>query len=271
VPQPAGHDAGVRTGRFRSFDGVEIAYDELGPVDGAPVVLLHGFAADASVNWHRPGVSQRLADAGWLVVVPDARGHGRSDAPHDVAAYGGGAMRRDVAGLLHELGYEAAALVGYSMGAFVAGGLAAAGGPAQGLVRALVLAAVGDDLARGGTTEAAETIAAGLEAPDPRTVRSPTARAFRNFADATGADRLALAAVQRAGVTEAVAVARVEVPTLVIAGERDHMLGSAEALAALLPCGEARRVPGNHLDAVVSPDFATAVAEFLARTASGAP
>ncbi len=56
-------------------DGVRIAYDDLGPRAGVPVVLCHGLAA--------AGV-QLAADAGYFaalglrVLVPDLRGHGRS-------------------------------------------------------------------------------------------------------------------------------------------------------------------------------------------------
>ena len=42
-----------------------------------------------------------------------------------------------------------------------------------------------------------EAIAEALEVDDPAMAKGAAARAFRAFADSTGADRLALAAIQR--------------------------------------------------------------------------
>ncbi|HEY1738911.1 MAG TPA: alpha/beta fold hydrolase, partial [Acidimicrobiia bacterium] len=74
-------------------DGLRIAYDVWGDAgDQPPVVLHHGFAADAFVNWVRPGLVDALVGAGHHVVTLDARGHGRSEKPHDPARYGHGRM-----------------------------------------------------------------------------------------------------------------------------------------------------------------------------------
>ncbi len=54
------------------------------------------------------------------------------------------------------------------------------------------------------------------------------------------------------------------VPTLVIAGEDDTERGSVEDLAAVLPHGQVRRVPGDHLGALLGPQFRDALAAFLA-------
>ncbi|MEV4627047.1 alpha/beta fold hydrolase [Micromonospora sp. NPDC049523] len=87
--------------RFRSFDGVEIAYQRWGTPDGTPpVVLHHGFVVDASTNFVGPGVVAALTTAGRWVVAPDARGHGASSKPHDPARYGEAAMARDLAALV---------------------------------------------------------------------------------------------------------------------------------------------------------------------------
>ena len=66
---------------FTSFDGTTLAYHDDG--DGAPVVLLHGFAADTNLNYVRSGVFDLLLDAGYRVIALDARGHGLSEKPHD--------------------------------------------------------------------------------------------------------------------------------------------------------------------------------------------
>jgi pimeloyl-ACP methyl ester carboxylesterase len=66
-------------------DGLQPAEDVAG--EGPPVVLHHGFAADADANWVRPGIVDALVASGRTVVALDARGHGRSAQPHDLHAY----------------------------------------------------------------------------------------------------------------------------------------------------------------------------------------
>lgn len=73
---------------FRSDDGLEIFYESWGDSDGVPVVLHHGFAASGQIDWVQTGVIEALTAAGRRVTALDARGHGRSDKPHDPARFG---------------------------------------------------------------------------------------------------------------------------------------------------------------------------------------
>ena len=81
---------------FRSQDGLEITYDCWGEAAGVPVVLHHGFAASAHIDWVQTGVVDALTAAGRHVAAPDARGHGRSDKPHDPSRLGEARMAQDV-------------------------------------------------------------------------------------------------------------------------------------------------------------------------------
>lgn len=106
---------------FSAWDDLEIAYQEWGEASTAlpPVVLHHGFVANADANFLATGVVDALTAAGRRVIAPDARGHGRSEKPHDPARYGEDRMARDLAGLLDVVGAPQIDLVGYSMGAIV--------------------------------------------------------------------------------------------------------------------------------------------------------
>lgn len=244
-----------RQQRFTSFDGVELSYRDLGA--GRPVVLLHGFAADSEVNWGRSGLPEALVEAGRRVVLLDARGHGRSDKPREVAAYADAAMATDLDRLVEHLGEEADA-VGYSMGAIVALVASARDAP----IRSIVAGGIGDATVRRlGRT--ANAIAAAMEADDPHAIEDASARSFRTFADLTKADRPALAAAQRAGLVTGLDLDAVQVPVLVVVGDRDTLAGSAEGLAALLPHARALTVSGDHINAPVDPAFARAVVAFL--------
>jgi pimeloyl-ACP methyl ester carboxylesterase len=54
-------------------DTLEIAYEEFGPSDGPPVILMHGFPDDVHAY---DGVAPALADSGWRAIVPYLRGYG---------------------------------------------------------------------------------------------------------------------------------------------------------------------------------------------------
>jgi pimeloyl-ACP methyl ester carboxylesterase len=246
---------------FKSFDGVRIAYEELG--EGDATLLHHGFASDSKTNWVRTGVVRAIADTGRRVVLIDARGHGHSEKPHDVEAYLGGAMERDVQGLLDHLDIEDVAVVGYSMGSFVAIRLALC----DQRVRSLVLGGAGTFEGGFWSREQTESIAEALEADDKSTIKDATTLAFRNFADATGADRVALAAIQRARSVApgAGALGAISVPTLVVNGERDTMVGEPGSFAGAIPQSEFKLVPGDHVSAVVSREFRQAIVEFLSQ------
>src|SRR5215218_8244102 len=84
---------------------------------GRPVMVVHGFTADAG---EVAGVMGPLAERGWHAVAPDLRGHGRSDRPTDPEAYGFELMAADVLALADDLGWDRFALVGHSMGGAVA-------------------------------------------------------------------------------------------------------------------------------------------------------
>src|SRR5712691_9314593 len=96
-------------------DGVEIAFLDEGA--GEPIVLVHGFASNAAVNWVHPGWVATLTKAGRRVIALDIRGHGASSKLYDPAAYHSAAMAEDVRALLDHLALSRADVMGYSMGA----------------------------------------------------------------------------------------------------------------------------------------------------------
>jgi pimeloyl-ACP methyl ester carboxylesterase len=97
-----------------TIDGRRIGYDDSGGA-GAPVVLLHGFPLDRTV-WDQQLAA--LTTAGARVIRVDLRGCGESE-PSDGPALME-ALAGDVAGVLDALHVERAALVGHSIGGYVA-------------------------------------------------------------------------------------------------------------------------------------------------------
>ena len=257
--------------QFTSADGLAIVYQEWEADSSAestlpPVVLHHGFIADANLNWVRPGVVDALVRAGRRVLALDARGHGASEKPHDSLFYGEDKMVRDLRQLFDLTGAEHVDLAGYSMGAVVS--LLTAGEDPR--VRRLVAGGVGagviEAVGAGGNSGAREGIAVALETPDPSGISNPIAARFRAFVDLVGGDRAALAAHARAARMGGVSPSRITAPTLIIAGTEDPLAAHVEALAAAIPNASLLLLAGDHLGVVSNPEFAPAIVEFLSRS-----
>lgn len=250
---------------FRSKDGIEIAYREWGENTAlVPVVLHHGFAADAQANWVATGVVDTLRAAGRKVIAPDARGHGRSEKPHDPACYGEQRMAEDLAVLLDTVGAQQVDLVGYSMGAIVALILSSS----DQRVRRLVVGGVGSAVVECGGVDrrvvSNESIIQALSTDDPASITSPEAAAFRTLADALNADREALVAQARSIHRGGVALDRIRAPTLILAGDEDPMAVRPEVLAEAIPNAVLQTLSGNHIQALGDPRFTQSIIDFLA-------
>jgi 2-succinyl-6-hydroxy-2,4-cyclohexadiene-1-carboxylate synthase len=98
-----------------AVDGLRLRAVERGPRRGMPVVILHGFTGSSQTM---SGVARAL-ESRWTICV-DLVGHGRSDAPLEVAPYGMRRCVRQVVGAMDALGASHSHLLGYSMGGRVA-------------------------------------------------------------------------------------------------------------------------------------------------------
>jgi pimeloyl-ACP methyl ester carboxylesterase len=250
---------------FTTWDGIEIVYREWGEQadSSPPVVLHHGFVANATANWVAPGVVDALLAEGHRVIAPDARGHGDSEKPHDPGSYGEQRMARDLGVLLDVLDLAEIDLVGYSMGAVVSLIFSSE----RRRVRRLVVGGVGAGIIEcGGVDRRAvsnESIIEALAAEDPATLEAPEARAFRSLADALGSDRQALIAQAASVFRGEIALARISAPTLVLAGESDPLAVRPRMLAEAIPTAKLELLSGNHMEAIADPRFAASIVEFL--------
>jgi len=240
-----------------TFDsaGVRINYEERG--SGDPLVLVHGFAANARANW---------AETGWYGLAPhfriiamDCRGHGHSGKPHEVSAYAGTTMEDDVLRLIDHLGIKRTLLHGYSMGARISLGLLARH-PKR--FRAVVLGGIGatgamDDPERRKAIAASLTGSGGDE----------RGKEFRRFAESVGNDLEALAAcmsANRSPVDPGV-FANNAVPALVIVGTKDDLaMAGAGSLHKQIANSKYVEIEGrHHLNAPGDKRYQAAVLEFL--------
>ncbi|MVA23355.1 alpha/beta hydrolase [Agrobacterium vitis] len=247
--------------RFR-HDGLEIAYFDEGDPSGPAVLLIHGFASSALVNWVHPGWLKTLGDAGYRVIALDNRGHGQSDKPHEAEVYHPENMAADAAALLDHLGVAQAHVMGYSMGARISAFMAL-DFPQR--VRSLVFGGLGIGISTG--VGDWDPIADALLAPSLDDVTHERGRMFRAFAEQTRSDRLALAACISTSrdLVSAAELATITMPVLIGVGTVDDIAGSPHELAALMPNARALDIPKrDHMLAVGDRVFKQAVLEFYA-------
>jgi pimeloyl-ACP methyl ester carboxylesterase len=93
-----------------------------GPVDGQPVVLLHGFPQDASAF---DRLSPALHSAGLRTIAPDQRGYSAGARPTGRSAYRTREVVDDVLALLDAAELDSAHVVGHDWGGIVGWALAA--------------------------------------------------------------------------------------------------------------------------------------------------
>lgn len=241
---------------YASFDGAPIAYQVTG--EGRPTLLLHGFLANGDLNYVQPGIAARIVEWGRQAIVPDLRGHGANAAIEAAEAYPADALAMDQIALLTHLGITDYDLFGYSLGARTAMRMLVRGARPK----KAVLGGMGDS----GIMQVAARMAFfadGIKNGDK--AKNPQAGMYMQAAlkerGLTAAAMLNVLAQQVD--TTADELARIDVPMLIVSGEDDEDNGSAEKLAAFLPNARPKRVPGNHLTAVLAPELAEAIASFL--------
>jgi len=244
-----------------SNDNLDLAYFDEGEPAGEPVLLIHGFASNKTINWVNPGWLKTLGDAGYRVIAIDNRGHGESDKPHETEAYTPEKMAGDAIALLRHLEIPQAHVMGYSMGARISAFMALA---APQMMRSVVFGGLGIGMVEG--LGGWEGIAEALLADSIDEVTEERPRTFRAFADQTKSDRVALAACIRTSRKKLTPeqAGEIALPALVAVGTKDDIAGSAQQLAALMQNAKAVDIPGrDHMLAVGDRVFKQAALEFF--------
>lgn len=246
---------------FLSFDGTRLAWHVMG--QGRPIILLHGLFSSGAMNWRKFGAAAEIAAAGFEVIMPDFRAHGESAAPHDPAAYPADVLALDIEAFVRHLGLVDFDLGGYSLGARTTVRLLARGmRPRRAVLGGMGLAGLTGGSERG--TWFLDVIA-GVKAGGPGHFAPGSAEhAAASFMVQNHIDAEAVAHVLRSQQSTPIGVLHsLETPMLVVCGVDDRDNGSAPDLALALPNGACVEIPGNHMSAVVKPDFGAAISAWL--------
>jgi pimeloyl-ACP methyl ester carboxylesterase len=107
--------SGGNTIRHVTAGVLDVAYEDHGPSDGHPVVLLHGFPYDPRCY---DDMAPALAHQGYRAIVPYLRGYGPTRFLRDATLRSGqqAALARDLLDFLDALSLPRAVLVGYDWG-----------------------------------------------------------------------------------------------------------------------------------------------------------
>jgi pimeloyl-ACP methyl ester carboxylesterase len=256
-----------------SFDsnGVKIHYHIEGK--GEPVLLVHGFAVDAHAQWGLPGILKALAKD-YRVIAPDLRGHGKSGKPSGDKQYGT-EMVEDLVRLLDHLKIKKVHVVGYSMGALVAGKLLATHperllsatlGGAGAIPEGTKLPAFVDKLAE--SLENGKGLGPLLIALTPPGQPKPTLAAIQAMNLAlVGNDSKVLAAVVRSWKTLKVPAKQLKdnkVPTLAIIGDKDPLKEIIDLLKDRMSNLKIEVIEGgDHVSTFMNPEFVRLLRSFL--------
>ena len=241
---------------WKASDGIELAWHELGA--GMPVILLHGLFSDARMNWIKFGHAERIAAAGFRVIMPDLRAHGLSAKPHGAEHYPKGILARDLRELVEHLQLTEFDLGGFSLGARTT--VEAVG---EGMrPRRAVLGGAGLEGLRNwkrrkdffvDATDMFDTAQRG----DPHWLSI-------QFMKSQKVDRLAAAQLLESFEDAFMDwLSAFTMPTLVVCGSEDDDNGSAEELANILPNATFVEVPGTHMSSVTRSELGEAIVAFL--------
>ncbi|MBS1751066.1 MAG: alpha/beta hydrolase [Bacteroidetes bacterium] len=240
----------VDSGYISSFDGTKIYYESRGI--GKPVLLVHGFIVNSNM-WKSAHVYTDLVNAGYRVVLIDLRGNGKSDRPQDSTAYDNDAEAKDIMLLMNHLKIKQYSAIGYSRGSIITARLMVL----DKRVKTAVFGGMGIDFTN----------------PDwPRRImfynalkgdNVPELQATMDYITRQGLDRKALMWMQRSQPsTPQKVLAKMQQPVLIACGDKDET-ASASALAKLFRNATFKIVPGDHGAASRTPEFSSAVLDFL--------
>lgn len=241
----------AQTKYFTSFDDTKIAYTDQGK--GKPILLIHGFI-NTRKSWDNTILKQALLDKGYRVIVPDLRGNGDSDKPHEDEAYSEDAEVMDLLFLMAELKIRKYNAVGYSRGSIILAKLLT---KTRGLKKA-VLGGMGIDF----TNPNWHRRIIFRDAFDGKLTEETKGAVA--YAKSIGADLKSLYLQQKhQPVTSKRQLQVIQAKVLVIAGDEDLDNGDPTALQETIPKSKLKIVKGDHNGTYKTEDFSKAVISFL--------
>ena len=102
--------------QYAEINGVRMAYYEVGPREGTPLIFCHGFP-ELAFSWRHQLAACEAA--GIWAIAPDQRGYGLTQGEAAVETYDIEHLIDDIVGLIDHVGAETAVLCGHDWGGIV--------------------------------------------------------------------------------------------------------------------------------------------------------
>lgn len=241
----------AQTKYFNSFDDTKIAYTDEGK--GRPVLLIHGFLQTGK-SWDKTAVKKDLLDNGYRVIVPDLRGNGDSDKPHDDDAYSQDAEVIDLMFLMVELRLSKYWAIGYSRGSILLAKLLTK----DRRLKKAVLGGMGIDF-----TDSNWRRKLMFRDAFNGKITEETKGAVE-YAKSIGADMKSLYLQQKhQSVTTKKQLQYIKAKVLVVAGNEDKVNGDPVALSNAIPKSKLKIIEGDHNHTYKTKAFSDAILSFL--------
>lgn len=259
----------INEGKYAQANGAKIYYEEYGV--GEPLILIHGGTLTGRVNWEAyiPVFSLHFR-----LIIPDSRGHGRTDNPSRELSYR--LMADDMTAFCQALALEKPLICGYSDGGQIALKL---GMHYPQLAKGLIVAAASYRF-----SEACFEVLRGLGFERPGEVNLEQTQQVRPelltlwqqaHAEVYGAEywRTLLKQISRMWLTPLEYteedLKKIIVPTLILFGDRDRLLSVEQAVEMykMIPNAELAVAPNSgHFFSLENPElFAKICLDFLLR------
>lgn len=243
--------------------GVTISWQEIGPADGRPVLVVHGFGSNRAANWLDAGWETTLSEAGFRAILVDLRGHGDSGRPIGAEHYRTEQFLDDLLAVLDALGLDRVGYLGYSFGARLGWDLAIAH-PER--IERLVLGgfSLSSPMADFDVAGARAFIADGTEIGHPL-----TAALMRMSALVPGTDLARLVDVVEGISGDSLPPVGdgpvPAAPMCIVVGERDEIAAGAGELAAEIGAEFVELKARSHTSAITARGFKEAAVDWLRR------
>lgn len=241
----------AQTKSFQSFDDTKIVYTDEG--NGKPILLIHGFIMTRK-SWDKTEIKKDLLDKGYRVIVPDLRGNGDSDKPHDDSAYSQNAEVTDLIFLMVHLRISKYKVMGYSRGSILAAKLLTL----DRRVKKAILGGMGIDF----TNPSWDRRIMFKNAFNG--VTTEETKGAVDYAKSIGADLKSLYLQQKhQSVTSKKSLSKIKTKVLIIAGDEDTDNGDPAELQRAIPKSKLKIVKGDHNGTYKTKAFSEAILSFL--------
>jgi pimeloyl-ACP methyl ester carboxylesterase len=243
----------AQSSSFITHDSIRISFDDTGK--GPAILLIHGFI-NSRKSWEKSALKKDLLEKGYRVIVPDLRGNGDSDKPHDKKYWNSKNEILDIVSLMDHLDITVYDVVAYSRGVTVASELATI----DSRINKIVLGGMGDEF----TNPNWEIPGIFSDAFAGNIPLDDMTKGAVEYAESINADLMCLSLQQKYQPSPGKELLnKIYIPVLIIVGDQDDAENKTISLSSVFPLAQSKIIKGDHNNTYKQKNFSEAVIRFL--------